>query len=129
MDKKNYPNFTVAKYISFGEDYAYNDDFSLNFQDSRYEHILSQEYEDNRLVSVNIYKADGIITYNKSELDLDTALYDYFKLSKIREIKRDKGNMIDNMITTSITHEAEGYIYCKKEDTLYIYKIDLRDKK
>ena len=110
---------SVIEYVKVGENYQYSN--ILFFNKNKYKPIIKSVYLNDSIESVSIFKSEGEMYYDKTELKNDSLLMSTFKIVEIRNIKQSNSNIIDNNNVYNIIEQKKDSFFCTCNEKLYVF--------
>lgn len=120
---KNKPhNYTITSYKKMEEGYTYGKQF-FNYKEVKYAPVLTEEYVNDKLTSVILFKSEGTLKYTIGDLNADTIFSNMLNIKKIREIEISNQIIKDNKKDYQISEIKNENVFCIRKDSLFIYKL------
>jgi hypothetical protein len=120
---KKYPkDFKVTTYLKVSPGYHYSNKI-LRYEDSFFRPLISSFYNSFSISNMQIYKSEGIVNYNKGEIQSDSLLKNMYNITEFRKIELNGTTLFDNGRNYIISKQKDDSIFCLKNDTLLLYNI------
>jgi hypothetical protein len=113
---------SVTEYIQVDKEYQYSD--FLYFNNLKYKPIVKSVYSNDSIESFSIFKSEGEVYYEKSELKNDTLLVNTLNIVEVRKIKQDNSMIIDNNKVYNITEQKKDSFFCLSGEKLYVFQFN-----
>jgi len=114
-------HITVTEYIKVDTDYQYSS--FLFYENNKYKPILKSIYINDSIKSFSLFKSEGEIYYDKTDLKTDKLLSKTFNIVEVRRIKRLNSAIIDNDNSYNIFEQKNDSVYCIVGQKLIVYII------
>ena len=117
-------SFSVTTCVKNSEGFVYGDTI-INYDGSEYRPIKNETYENGAIEGIDIYKAEGILSYSFTDLKNDSLLASSIRAVFDRKILI-KGDLLHDSKFTDLNgkkfNNKNGDFYVLENDTLLIYK-------
>ena len=113
---------TTGVLVPKGQNIVYNNESIIEVNNNTIFIRKIEKYnQDLNLLEVDISKAESMLTYSRKELENDSALIDYYQISKDRKKTSIKNDFIfDNNVKYKIIYKVKDTVLCIKDKSILL---------